>query len=107
MAIDVMVANVHVERYPSIYHQGRTLIVVPKKISRLVPKPRRLPWKRIIHKIVDDEYFWIEEERSISSERKARSNGYKTKLIKKNHYTLPTMLSERKAVKKVICKHLT
>jgi hypothetical protein len=29
------------------------------------------------HKIVDDEYFWIEEERSRSSERKARNNGYK------------------------------
>jgi hypothetical protein len=63
VAVDVMLANVHVERYPSRYHQGRTSTIVPKKISRLVPKPRRLPWIDSIPKIVDDEYFWTKKER--------------------------------------------
>jgi hypothetical protein len=72
---DVMVANVHVKRYLSRYHRGRTSTVVPKKLSRLVPKPRKLPWTSSIPKIVDDEYFWIKEERLRSSEKKARSSG--------------------------------
>jgi hypothetical protein len=46
---------------------------------------------KFIPKIVDDECFWIEEERSRSNERNAKSNGYKTRLLKINHYTLPTM----------------
>ncbi len=77
---DVMAANVHVERYPSKYYPGKTSTVVPKKISRLVPKPRRLPWTNPIPKIVDDDYFWTKEERSKSSEIKVRSSGYKTRL---------------------------
>ncbi len=75
-----MVANVHVERYPSRYHRGRTSIIVPKKIFRLVPKPRRLPWIESIPKIIDDEYFWTEKERSRSSEKKVRNSGYKIRL---------------------------
>ncbi len=34
-----------------------TIMVRPKNLSRLVPKPRRLPWTNSIPKIVDDEYF--------------------------------------------------
>jgi septum formation topological specificity factor MinE len=30
----------------------------------------------------------------------------KPNFLKKNHYTLPTMPKERKAIKKVICNHL-
>ncbi len=85
-----MVANAHVERYPSRYHRGRTSTVVPKKLSRLVPKPRKLPWTNFIHKIVDDEYCWIEKKIS-SSERRARNNGYKAKL-KKNKIIIPYQL---------------
>jgi hypothetical protein len=40
-------------------------------------------------KFVDDEYFWLEEERSRSSERKARSNGYKA-IPKKRKSLYPT-----------------
>jgi hypothetical protein len=91
VAADIMVANVHVERYPSRYHPGRTSIIISKNLSRLVPKPRRLPWTNSIPKIIDDEYFWTKKERSRSSERKARSSGYKATLFFLNHYILPTM----------------
>jgi hypothetical protein len=67
-----MVANVHVESYPSRYHQGRTSTIVPKNLSRLVPKPKRLPWTNSIPKIVDDGYFWTKKERLRSSGYKAR-----------------------------------
>jgi hypothetical protein len=86
-----MAANVNVKRYPSRYHQGRTSTAIPKNLFKLVPKARRLPWTSPILEIVDDEYFWIEEERLRSSERKARSSGYKVILLKKNHCILPTM----------------
>jgi hypothetical protein len=75
LLIDVMLANVHVERYPSRYHRSRTSNVVPKNLSKLLPKPIILPWIDSIPKIIDDEYFWTEEKRSRSSERKARSSG--------------------------------
>jgi hypothetical protein len=78
MAIDIMVANVHVERCPSRYHQGRISIIVPKNLFSFVPKLRILPWTYFIPKIENDEYFWTKEGRSKSSERRARS-GYKAK----------------------------
>jgi hypothetical protein len=78
-----MAANVHVERYYSRYYWGRTSIVIPKKIFRLVSKPKRLPWIDSIPKIVDDEYFLSKQERSRSNERKAKSDGYKANLKKK------------------------
>jgi hypothetical protein len=65
-----MAANVHVKRYLSRYHQGRTSTTIPKNLFKLVPKPRKLSWTSPILEIVDDEYFWIEEER-------LRSSGYK------------------------------
>jgi hypothetical protein len=46
-----------------------------------VPKSRKIPWIDSIPKIIDDEYFWIEEKRSISNEGKARSSRYKTPLF--------------------------
>jgi hypothetical protein len=49
-----------------------------------VPKPKKLPWTDSIPKIIDDEYFWIEENKSRNNEGKARSNHYKTKLKKEN-----------------------
>ncbi len=61
MVANVMAANVHVERYLSTYYWGRTSIVIPKKIFRLVSKPKRLPWIDSIPKIVDDEYFWTKQ----------------------------------------------
>jgi hypothetical protein len=79
VGVDITAANVHVESYPSRYHQGRTSTIIPKNLFRLIPKPRRLPWTDSIPKIVDDEYFWTKKERSKSSERKARSSGYKTR----------------------------
>jgi hypothetical protein len=86
---DVMVANVHVKRYPNRYRRGRTSTIVPKILSRLVPKPRKLPRTGSIPKIVDDEYFWIKEERLRSSERKARSSGYKV-IFKKRKSLYPS-----------------
>ncbi len=77
MVANVIAVNVHVERYPSRYYWGKTSIVIPKKLFRLVSKPKRLPWTDSIAKIVDDEYFWTKQERSRSSERKAKNNGYK------------------------------
>jgi hypothetical protein len=78
-----MATNVHVERYFSRYHQSRTSTVAPKNLFGLVPKPRRLPWINLIPKIVDDEYFFINEKKKKSSERKVRSCGYKAKLFLK------------------------
>jgi len=83
VAINIMVANVHVESYLNRYHRGRTSTIVLKKVSKLIPKPKRLPWTDSIPKIVNDEYFWTKKERSRSSERKARSSGYKTRFLKK------------------------
>jgi hypothetical protein len=60
---NLMVANVHVKRYPSRYHQSKTPTIVPKNSLKLVSKLRRLPWTDSITKIIDDEYFWIEVER--------------------------------------------
>ncbi len=91
VAVDMMVANVHVKSYPSRYHRGRTSTIVPKNLSSLIPKPKKLPWTDSIPKIVNDEYFWTKKERSRSSERKARSSGYKARFFLKNHYILPTM----------------
>jgi len=79
-------------RVATRYHRSRTSTIVPKNSSRLLPKLRRLPWTNSIPKIVNDEYFWTEEERSRNSERKVRSNGYKVKLnIEENHYILQIM----------------
>jgi hypothetical protein len=104
---DVMVANVHVKRDLNRYHWGRTSIVEPKNLSRLVPKLGRLPWTDSITKIVDDEYFWTKEERSRSIERKARSSGYKTKL-KKRKSLYPTNYALReKGHKEGYLQHLT
>ncbi len=63
MVVNIMVANVHVIRCLSRYHQSRTSTIVPKNLSGLVPKPRRLPWINLIPKIVDDEYFFINEKK--------------------------------------------
>jgi hypothetical protein len=79
---DVVAANVYVKRYPSRYHQNKFLITKPKNSSRLVPKPREFPWTNSILKIIDDEYFWVEEEKSRSNEGKARSSRYKTPFTK-------------------------
>ncbi len=79
MVVNIMVANVHVIRCPSRYHRSRTSTIVPKKIFRLVTKPEELPWTYSILKIVNDEYFWI-EEKSSSNEIKARISGYKCRL---------------------------
>jgi hypothetical protein len=52
-------------------------------LSRLISKPRRLPWTNSIPKIVDDDdYFWKKEKRS-SNESSAKNSGYKTKLKKR------------------------
>jgi hypothetical protein len=60
-----------------------------------VPKPRKLPWTDSISKIVDDEYFWVEEEKSISNDRKIRSN-YKAKLKKEKFlYPINYVMKER------------
>jgi hypothetical protein len=45
-----------------------------------VPKPRKLPWTNSIPKIIANEYFWVEEEKSRSNERKAISSNYKTNI---------------------------
>jgi hypothetical protein len=47
-----------------------------------VPKPRKLSWINSILEIIDDEYFWVEEEKSRNNEGKARNNNYKVKLKK-------------------------
>ncbi len=47
-------------------------------------KPRKLPWINSTPKIINTEYFWVEEEKSRSNERKARSiRNYKTNIFKK------------------------
>jgi hypothetical protein len=48
-----------------------------------VPKPRKFPWIDSIPKIVYDEYFWVEEEKSTSNEGKSINSRYKTQLKKK------------------------
>jgi len=55
--VDVMATNVHVERYPGRYYWDMTSIAIPKKISRLISKAKRLPWIDSILNIVDDEYL--------------------------------------------------
>jgi hypothetical protein len=94
VVVDFMATNDHVKRDPGRYHWGRTSIVVPKNLSRLVLKLKRLPWIDSIPKIVDDEYFWIEEEKFRNIERKARSISYKTKL-KKRKSLYPTNYAVR------------
>jgi hypothetical protein len=86
---NVMVANVYVERYFNRYHHGKTSIAELKNSSKLVSKPRRLPWIDSIPKIVDDEYFWAKEEKSRRNEGKTRSSNYKAKL-KKEKVLYPT-----------------
>lgn len=56
-------------------------------------KPIKLLWTDSIPKIIDGEYFWVEEEKSRSNEGKARSSSYKTKLKKK-------LCHERKTLKR-------
>ncbi len=86
-----MVANVYVGRYLSRYHHNKSPITKPINSSRLVPKPRKIPWIDSIHKIIDDEYFWVEEEKSKSNEGKARNNSYKARL-KKRKIIIPYQL---------------
>lgn len=90
-----MAANVHVERYYSRYYWGRTSIVIPKHLFKLVSKPKRLPWTDSIPKIVDDEYFLSKQERSRSSDRKAKSDGYKANFKKKSLYPTNYALREK------------
>jgi len=59
-----------------------------------VLKPIKFLWINFIPKIIDDEYFWVEEEKSRSNEGKTRSNSYKTKLKKKK------LCHERKRLKR-------
>jgi hypothetical protein len=94
MVADIMVDNVHVIRCPSRYHRSRTSTIVPKKLFKLVPKPKKLPWTYSILKIVNDEYFWI-EEKSSSNEIKARISCYKCRL-KKRKSLYPTNYALRK-----------
>jgi hypothetical protein len=60
---DIMVTNVYVGRYPNRCHQNKYPIIEPKNSSRHVPKPKKIPWIDSIHKIIDDEYFWVKEEK--------------------------------------------
>jgi hypothetical protein len=69
-----MAANVYVERYLSRYHQNKSSTTKSKNLSRFVPKPTRLPWTYSITKIIEDEYFWVEEKKSKSNEGKTRSS---------------------------------
>ncbi len=73
-----MVANAYVKRYFNRYHQNKSLTIEPKNSSRLVPKPKKFPWIDSILKIIDGEYFWVEEEKSRSNEGKTRNSHYKT-----------------------------
>jgi hypothetical protein len=61
---------------------------------RLVPKPRKLPWTNSIPKIIDDEYFWVEEEKSKNNEGKAINNNYKA-IFKKEKLLYPTNYTVR------------
>jgi hypothetical protein len=90
-----MVANVYIGRYLNRYHQNKYPTTKPKNSSKLVPKPRKLPWIDSICKIIDDEYFWVEEEKSKSNEGKTRSNSYKARL-KKRKVIMPCQLCPKK-----------
>jgi len=79
VVVNVIVANAYVERYPNMYHQNKSLITKPTNSFRLVPKPKKY-MDRFIHKIIYDEYFWVEEEKSISNEGKTINSHYKTQL---------------------------
>jgi len=74
VVVNVIVANAYVERYPIRYHQNKSLITKPTNSFRLVPKPKKNPWIDSIHKIIYDEYFWVEEE------GKTINSHYKTQL---------------------------
>jgi hypothetical protein len=89
VVVDITMANVYVKRYPNRYHQNKSSTIEPKNSSNLVPKPRKLPWTNSIPKIIDYEYFWIEEDESRSNEGKARNSRYKAKL-KKEKLLYPT-----------------
>jgi len=82
VVVNVMVVNAYVKRYLSRYHQNKSLITEPKNSSRLVPKPKKFPLTDSTPKIIDDEYFWVEEEKSRSNEGKTRNNHYTTCLKK-------------------------
>jgi hypothetical protein len=61
-----------------------------------VPKPKKLPLTDFIPKIINDKYFWIEEDKSRSNEGKTRSSHYKAKLLfKKLLYPTNYALKER------------
>jgi hypothetical protein len=47
----------------------------------LCPNLKKHPCKDSIRKIIDDEYFWVEEEKSKSNEGKARNSSYKANLF--------------------------
>jgi len=103
---NIMVVNVHVEKYPSKYHWGRTSTAVLKNLFRLVPKPRRLPWTDSIPKIVDDEYFW--KRKKDQEVVRERQEVVVTKLnLKKLKSLYPTNYALREKDHKVICNHLT
>jgi hypothetical protein len=82
VVVDVMVANVYVNKYLSRYHQNKSSTFELKNSSRLVPKPIKFPWTNSLPKIMDDKYFWIDEDKSRSNEGKARNRHYKDKLKK-------------------------
>jgi hypothetical protein len=71
-----------------------------------VPKSKKLPWTDSIPKIIDDEYFWVEEEKSRSNEGKARSSSYKA-ILKKEKLLYPTnyALKERSYKEKLLQPH--
>ncbi len=56
-----------------------------------MPKPRKFPWIDSIPKIIDDEYFWLNEEQSTSNEGQSKSSYYKAKLKKEKLLYLPTI----------------
>jgi len=68
-----------------------------------VPKPKKNPWTNSILKIINDDYFWVEEEKSISNEGKTRNSRYKT-CLKKEKILYPTnyALRERGYKKKLL-----
>jgi len=95
VVVDVMVANVYIGRYLNQYRQNKYPTTKPKNSSKLVPKPRKLPWIDSIRKIIDDEYFWVEENKFKSNEGKARSSSYKAKL-KKRKVIIPYQLCPKR-----------
>jgi hypothetical protein len=62
--------------------QNKSPTTEPKNSCKLVPKPRKFPRIDSILKIINDEYFWVGEEKSTSNEGKTRSSYCKARLKK-------------------------